>query len=90
MLKDGDGIGCEELLPFANTNDKRRFSAGGNDAARLAAVHHDERPLPMQPREDGRNRKPNVALVGIFDQVGDHLGVDLARKGVALRRQFSL
>ena len=90
MLQHGDRIGGEELLPLTDANGKRRLAAGGNDATWFAAVHHHERPLPAQLREDGRHREANIALVGVFDQVGDHLGVDVARKGVPLPRQFPL
>ena len=90
VLKDGDGVGGEELLPFADTNRKRRLATSRNDSTWLAAVHHHERPLPVQAWKDGRNRKANVALVGIFDQVGNHLGVDIARKGVALGCELPL
>ena len=90
VLKDGDRIGGQELLPFTEPYGKRRFTTCGDDPTWLAAVHHHERPLSVQAREDGRNRKANITLVGVFDQVGDHLSVNVARKGVPLRCQFPL
>ena len=90
VLKDGDRIGGKELLPFADTNRKRRLAASRNDPTWLAAVHHHERPLTVQAREDGRNRKANVALVGVFNQVGDHFGVHVGGEGVSLRFQLPL
>ena len=53
-------------------------------------MHHHECPLPVQPRQNSGNREANVALVGIFNQVGDHLGVNVARKGVPLPCQLTL
>ena len=90
VLKDGDGVGGEELLSFADTNDKRRFTTCSDDSTWLGAMHHHECPLPVQPRQNSGNREANVALVGIFNQVGDHLGVDVARKGVPLPCQLTL
>jgi hypothetical protein len=53
-------------------------------------MHHHERPLPVQAWKDGRNRKANVALVGIFDEVRDYFSVNVAGEGVPFRCQFPL
>ena len=90
VLENGNRIGGEELLPFAEPYGKRRFTTCSDDAAWLGAMHHHECPLPVQPRQNSGNREANVALVGIFNQVGDHLGVDVARKGVPLPCQLTL
>ena len=90
VLKDGDGVGGEELLPFAEPDGKRRFTTGSNDSTWFAAMHHHERPLPVQAWKDGRNRKANVALVGIFDEVRDYFSVNVAGEGVPFRCQFPL
>ena len=87
VLKDGNGVGGDELLALPKPNGKGRLASCSNDSAWLVTVHGKQRPLPFQLSDAFFERLTQVALVRLFDEMGDHLGVYLRTKAMAASLQ---
>ena len=85
-----DGVGAEEHLALAMADGQRRAVAGADDQVLVALEHDGQRKGAFQPLQRvvrGRYRV-GAALQFARDQMGDHLGVGLRGKDVAVGDQF--
>ena len=75
-------------LAGADSQHQRRAFARTDHALRLVAAEHSDRIGAAQPRRGVLDRLEQVAVVVVVDQVGDDLGVGLAREVIALGAQL--
>ena len=54
----------------------------------MVLVDHDKGEMALEPLVHGAHGCNEVAVVGILEQVRDHLGIGLGRKGVAARGEL--
>jgi hypothetical protein len=84
-------VGRQEVLvrafERADAEHQRRAVARADDPLRLVAAEHRDRIGAAQARHGALHRLEQVAFVQAVDQVGDDLGVGLARERIVLRAQ---
>ena len=78
----------EEVLAVAEADDHRRLVAHADELVRMVVVDDDEREVALELRVDGAHGRDEVAVVGVLEQVRDHLGVGLGAERVARRLQL--
>jgi hypothetical protein len=78
-------VGGEERLAVADAQHQRRAEPRADDAMRLVAREHRDRVRAVQLDDGALDGVEQVAVVVHVDEVRDHLGVGLAREGVAAR-----
>lgn len=81
-------VGGDEVLVLADADDQRRALARGDHAVRFFAAEHGDRVGAVQALDGLLHGLEQVAGVQVVDQVGDDLGVGLARELVAQAGQF--
>ena len=84
-------VGRQEVLvrafERADAKHERRAVARADDPLRLVAAEHRDRIGAAQARHGALHRLEQIAFVQAVDQVGDDLGVGLARERIVLRAQ---
>ena len=79
----GDRRGDERLV-LAQADDQGALLASGHERVGVLGVHGGEGVVAAKLGEGGADRVGEVAVVVLFDQVGDDLGVGLGGEDVAL------
>ena len=90
-LAEGGGIGSDEVLADADTDNERHVAAGDDDAVWLGPVDHAQAIGAAQPAHCSGGcleQATAAALQRLVDQVGDDLGVGFAGEAVAGAAQF--
>ena len=92
VADEGGDVGAEVVRVVAEADDERAVAAGADDDAGLVGVDGEEREGALEVGDDGAHRVGQVvlALVGGGDEVGDDLGVGLARELDAVGQQALL
>ena len=85
----GHGVAGQKMLlaVLAHAQDQGRSGARTDQALRLVLAEHGNRVGALQLADGCLDGLKNVAVVEAVDQMGDHLGVGLAVKDIALGLQ---
>ena len=81
--EDRRDVARDEALLAVQADDQGNVKAGADEPADLAFVHDDEGIGPFELAEGASDRVGEIALVGLFDEVGDRLRVGLGGERVA-------
>jgi hypothetical protein len=73
-----------ETFALAQAYDQRGVQSGANESLRFVAMHHDKGVSAFEAAEGGAYSVGQVAVVGVFHEMGHNLGVRLRLEDVAL------
>ncbi len=85
VRQDRRDVGGEEGLAVGESHDERHVLARADQPIGLAPMHDDDGVGTLHPAQRVTDRVGQVALVGLFDEVGDGLRVGLRGERVATR-----
>jgi hypothetical protein len=81
---DGRGIGADDVLAVADSDDERRALPGDDERIRLMLADDGDGVRAGDLAECGLHRLLEVAVVELADQLAEHLGIGVAREDAAL------
>ncbi len=86
--EEGGDRGGDVGLALAEADDQRALLAGGDERVGMIGVHRDEGVVAAELVERGDDSVGEVAVVVLFDQVRDDLGVGLGAEDVPFGPQL--
>src|SRR3989339_1126854 len=72
MLKDCRNVGCYELLPIPNADNKRAFVSCGNDSVRNIPADNAKGVASFNLPDSAKHSFSQVAFIGVPDEMGDN------------------